>query len=154
MVRFQALHLVCSTVEAANWNISSFLTSYNKTDVSFFSFTNLNEIKVFNFQYHKGIIKLELKFMVMILLSSFFTLLKVLLLWMNAKMLHGDVLRDNLAHFTYHFNPRLLWLKPRFYDLMLAEESRSTAYQIVNKLLINFEFNGCKYHVWYHTNRT
>ena len=32
----------------------------------------LNEIKVFNFQYHKGIIKLELKFMVMILLSSFF----------------------------------------------------------------------------------
>ena len=39
---------------------------------------------MFNFQYHKGIINLELKIFGMNLLSTFCTLWKVLLLWMNS----------------------------------------------------------------------
>ena len=53
----------------------------------FFSFTNFNEIKVFNFQYHKGILKLELKFRAIWLKSDWiygFELVKLFLFFVES----------------------------------------------------------------------
>ena len=64
---------------------------------------------IFNFQYHKGIIKLELSFFGINLLSTFCTLWKVLLLYAGVSCkeitigLIGFIIYRNSFNFSKHF---------------------------------------------------